>query len=144
MIIRTLQQSDYQKGFLETLVNLSVVGEINEGQFNDIFDVISPAAHLSPYHIFVAEVDGQVVGAATLFVEQKFIHQCGKVAHLEDVVTRKGFEGRGIGRALVNAVIVEAKRRGCYKIILDCSEKNAPFYEKLGFKKHEIEMRRDL
>jgi glucosamine-phosphate N-acetyltransferase len=29
---------------------------------------------------------------------------------------------------------------GCYKIILDCSEKNVQFYEKCGFKKKEVEM----
>jgi len=29
---------------------------------------------------------------------------------------------------------------GCYKIILDCSEKNVPFYEKCGFKKKEVQM----
>lgn len=29
---------------------------------------------------------------------------------------------------------------GCYKIILDCSQKNIPFYEKCGFSHKEYEM----
>ena len=33
-----------------------------------------------------------------------------------------------------------AKRSGCYKVILDCAEKNVGFYEKLGFVKKEIQM----
>jgi len=35
-------------------------------------------------------------------------------------VTREGFEGNGVGKALMNAAIEEAKNCGCYKIILDC------------------------
>jgi len=33
-----------------------------------------------------------------------------------------------------------AKEAGCYKIILDCSEDNAPFYEKCGLSRKEIQM----
>jgi GNAT superfamily N-acetyltransferase len=33
-----------------------------------------------------------------------------------------------------------AKAQGCYKVILDCDEKNQGFYEKLGFKKKEVQM----
>ena len=43
-----------------------------------------------------------MIGATTLLVEQKFIHSGGKAGHIEDVVTRKGFEGLGIGSALIN------------------------------------------
>lgn len=29
---------------------------------------------------------------------------------------------------------------GCYKIILDCAEKNVDFYQKCGFQKKEVQM----
>ena len=29
---------------------------------------------------------------------------------------------------------------GCYKVILDCSEENVPFYEKCGLTKKEVQM----
>lgn len=32
------------------------------------------------------------------------------------------------------------KQTGCYKIILDCSQKNVPFYEKCGFSVKELQM----
>jgi hypothetical protein len=31
-------------------------------------------------------------------------------------------------------------RAGCYKVILDCAEKNVGFYEKLGFVRKEVQM----
>ncbi len=74
-------------------------------------------------------------------IEQKFIHNGGKAGHIEDVVTRKGYEGKGIGREILKELIKIAKDNECYKIILDCDEKLVKFYEKLGFKKHSIMMR---
>ena len=76
-------------------------------------------------------------------IEKKFIHSCGKVAHIEDVVTRKGYEGIGIGSALVERALEFSANLGCYKVILDCSESNVAFYEKNGFKRYGVAMRYD-
>lgn len=139
--IRKLKKEDFKKGFLEALSNLSLV-DLDWKEAEKIYKNYIQGNPV--YNIFVAELDGKVVGVTTLLVEQKFIHSGGKVGHIEDVATRKGFEGRGIGSALVKRVIAEAKRQGCYKVILDCSKKNIPFYKKFGFYVHETEMRLDL
>lgn len=85
-----------------------------------------------------------IVGTASLLIEQKFIHKGGKVGHIEDVTTREGYEGLGVGRAVTMHAVEQARAAGCYKVILDCSEENVPFYIKCGFNPHEIEMRLDL
>ena len=33
-----------------------------------------------------------------------------------------------------------AEEAGCYKVILDCSEENVPFYAKCGLTKKEVQM----
>lgn len=33
-----------------------------------------------------------------------------------------------------------AQELGCYKVILDCSEDNVPFYEKCGLTRKEVQM----
>lgn len=33
-----------------------------------------------------------------------------------------------------------AKEAGCYKVILDCAEANAAFYEKCGLTRKEVQM----
>jgi glucosamine-phosphate N-acetyltransferase len=101
----------------------------------------------NPHHrIFVAidKETSEVIGATTLLVEQKFIHSGGKAGHIEDVVTRKGFEGLGIGSALINHALHFAETVGCYKVVLDCSDANIRFYQKTGFKVHETAMRYNL
>jgi glucosamine-phosphate N-acetyltransferase len=59
-------------------------------------------------------------------------------------VTRKGFEGHGIGSALINHALHFARTVGCYKVVLDCSDNNISFYQKAGFRVHETSMRYDL
>jgi len=76
-------------------------------------------------------------------IEPKFIHQGGKVGHIEDVVISKEFQGSGIGEKLINFVLDYSKKNDCYKTILDCSDDVKPFYEKIGFKKHSNSMRFD-
>lgn len=141
MEICHLVKSDFDRGFLETLESLRPVGEMSRERFEQICDCIA-ASHR--HFILVAEQDDQIVGSLTLFFEQKFIHGGGLVAHIEDVVVRQGFQGNGVGKALVDAAIERATEAGCYKVILNCDEAAAAFYERSGFCRHEIEMRLDL
>lgn len=41
---------------------------------------------------------------------------------------------------LIEELVRYARCRGCYKVILDCSEANAPFYEKCGLQRKEVQM----
>eukprot|EP01095_Lingulamoeba_sp_RSL-Kostka_P015402 TRINITY_DN707_c0_g1_i2.p1 TRINITY_DN707_c0_g1~~TRINITY_DN707_c0_g1_i2.p1 ORF type:complete len:105 (+),score=13.02 TRINITY_DN707_c0_g1_i2:209-523(+) len=44
------------------------------------------------------------------------------------------------GIRIIDQLVEIGHALGCYKIILDCSEKNVTFYNKCGFKKKEIQM----
>ena len=143
--VREIELGDLKKGYFSTLRNLSELGTIEESmeKSEQILNNISA----NPLHkIFVAidKETSEVIGATTLLIEQKFIHSGGKAGHIEDVVTRKGFQGLGIGSALINHALHFARTVGCYKVILDCSDANIRFYQKTGFKVHETSMRYDL
>lgn len=144
-ILRELQDDDLINGFFETLSNLSEVGSISKER-NLAEKILNAIKQDKNYITIIAEdkKNHQIIGTATLFIEQKFIHNGGKAGHIEDVVTRKGYEGRGIGKGMVKELIKKAKENGCYKIILDCDEKVTSFYEKIGFRKHSIMMRINL
>jgi hypothetical protein len=46
---------------------------------------------------------------------------------------------------VIEALLEAAREAGCYKVILDCAEANAAFYEKCGLTRKEIQMvRADL
>ena len=89
-----------------------------------------------------------LVGCGTLFIERKFVHQNGLVGHLEDVVTdhckyiskKVDYRGRHLGKLIIETLKEIGRSKGCYKVILDCVEKNVPFYEKCGFVQSEVRM----
>ena len=140
VIIRKLEEKDLFRGFLTSLDSLKKASDLNENKAKDVFNKIKS----NPNHlVFVVILDGNVVGSTTLLIEPKFIHQGGKVGHIEDVVIAKEFQGSGIGEKLINFVLEYAKKNDCYKTILDCSDDLKPFYEKIGFKKHSNCMRFD-
>ncbi len=138
--IRKLQRRDFYNGFLLSLDSLRKSSHIKPKKASIIFDKISK----NPDHvIYVAIYNGEVIGATTLLIEQKFIHDGGKVGHIEDVVVRKEYQGKGVGKKIVNALLKYAEKKGCYKTILDCSDDLISFYESMGFKRHSNSLRFD-
>ncbi len=140
VIIRELQEDDLFNGFLESLDTLKKASDLDKEKANEILKKIkSNSSHV----IFVAILDSKVVGSTTMIIEPKFIHNGGKVAHIEDVVVTKEYQGKGIGEKLIRSLLDYAKKNDCYKTILDSSDDVKPFYEKIGFKKHSNCMRFD-
>ncbi len=131
IIIREIQKEDLWNGFLTTLDSLRQTSNIEKNTANEIFDKIGN----NPDQIIaVALIEGKVVGAATLLLESKFIHNGGIVGHIEDVVVDKNYQGQKIGEKIIKYLLEFAKTKGCYKTILDCVDDVMPFYEKIGFK----------
>ena len=138
--IRKLQKDDLWNGFLFTLDSLRQASNIDKKTAEKIFDKINS----NPDHIVaVAVIEGKIVGSTTLLIETKFIHNGGKVGHIEDVVVDKEYQRKGIGEKIITYLLRYAKDQGCYKTILDCVDDVKPFYEKLGFKHNANALRFD-
>ena len=138
--VRKLQKDDLWNGFLQTLDSLRQASNIDKKTAEKIFDKINA----NPDQIVaVAVVEGKIVGATTLLIETKFIHNGGKVGHIEDVVVDKKYQRKGIGEKIIIYLLRYAKDQGCYKTILDCTDEVKPFYEKLGFKHNASALRFD-
>lgn len=128
--LRPLREEDYDKGYCTLLASLTQVGDVSQELFRATFQRLSP----DTYVILVLEEEesGALAATGTLLVEQKFIHTAGKVGHIEDIVVSPDFQRRGLGKILIEALRSVARERGCYKVILDCSEDVVEFYQKCG------------
>lgn len=139
--IRLLQVTDLKpkSGFWETLGNLVPSQKISYGQAVRAY---RRAKKQDSYtYVAINSTDGQIVGTIKLLVEQKFIRSLALAGHIEDVATRKGFEGQGIARQLIEMALKKAKALGCYKVILDCRQELVGFYKRFGFEEAEVEMK---
>ena len=140
IIIREIEENDLEKGFLESLDFLRKASDIDKNKAKEILKKIKQNRN---HIIHVAVDDNKIVGSTTLLIEQKFIHDGGLVGHIEDVVVRKDYEGKGIGIKLVTSMLERAKEKNCYKTILDCKDDVKKFYERIGFKHESNGMRYD-
>merc|ERR1712083_882136 len=124
LIIRPLAREDYNAGFLQLLSQLTSVGEVSPDEWESQFSAM--VANQGTYYVVVVEDRGAVVGAATLVKEKKFIHSCGAVGRVEDVVVSDQYRGRQLGKLLVNTVTRLAVSTGCYKVTLNCNDRMVP------------------
>jgi len=139
--IRLLKPADLKpkSGFWETLANLAPGKKVSYAQAVKAYRRAKKQG--SYIYVAVDSVTGKIVGTTTLLVEQKFIRSLALAGHIEDVATRKGYEGQGIASRLIEAALKKAKVLGCYKVILDCRKELVGFYSRFGFEEAEVEMK---
>ncbi|KAI9477575.1 Glucosamine-phosphate N-acetyltransferase-like protein [Coemansia sp. RSA 989] len=138
-VLRPLEVTDYRKGFMDCLSNLTVTGQVSEQMFQESFEEMQ---RTGCYFIIVVEdlSTEKIVASGCLMVEQKFIRECGRVGHIEDIVVAKGQQGKRFGKTIVKQLQEIANVTGCYKTILDCSKENVAFYEKCGMEEKGVQM----
>ena len=85
----------------------------------------------------VISVEDIIVGVASIHIIKKLTRILGII---EDVAVNKKYRGKGVGKKLVERLILIGKQKNCDKIVLNSSEENSKFYEKIGFKKKELQM----
>lgn len=134
---RKLSTNDYQSGYLELLNELSPF-DYNNIDYNNFYNHFYNMR--DNHEIYVLYNDNELVASGTLLFESKFIHGLSYVSHIEDIVVKSSYRGKGIGKYLIKKLLDISKKRGCYKAILNCSEKNVKFYEKCGLHMKEVEM----
>jgi glucosamine-phosphate N-acetyltransferase len=136
--IREMTAEDLARGFLEALASLSDVGLRPDEALEFFHERLAAGVRT-----FVACEGDEVIGTASLLIERKYLHRGGRVGHIEDVAVRRDLQRQGVGTELMRHVVEEARRLGCYKVILNCFEDRVGFYARLGFHQHDCGMRLD-
>lgn len=138
-ILRDLCANDYYNNYLDLLGQLSKIDK-DQIHFSEFCNFVNDLQERNKVFIIENKTTEKIVACATILIENKIIHNMGKVCHVEDVVVDNSVRGTGIGKILMDFVKTYSNQLGCYKIILDCSEYNVGFYEKCGFKVNGAQM----
>ncbi|MBT8319336.1 MAG: GNAT family N-acetyltransferase [Gramella sp.] len=85
------------------------------------------------FHCFVAEADGKIEGMALVYF--RYSTWKGKTVHLEDLIVREAFRGKGLGSALYTEVIKYASKQNVKRtewVVLNWNTDAADFYRRSG------------
>jgi GNAT superfamily N-acetyltransferase len=77
-----------------------------------------------PVHALVAELEGRLVGLAH-YLFHRSTNTIGEVCYLQDLFTDSAYRGRGIARALIEAVYARASEAGAERVYWHTQESNA-------------------
>ena len=139
IILRSLETSDYSD-------YLSLMREFHNYEYNIPFDNFCRQMQCFTDNNFCTTLvilsitENKLIGAGSIYNLIK-LHN-NSVGQIEDVVITKNFRGKGYGKLLIDKLSeIGINKFNCYKIILDCLEKNIEFYKKCNFILAGYEMR---
>jgi GNAT superfamily N-acetyltransferase len=91
------------------------------------------------HEIYIALNDSEVIATFTLLIVHHLSHRGARSLIIEDVVVQTDWQGKGIGRQMMQFAVARGKQLHCYKLALSSGlrrERAHEFYEHLGFQKH--------
>ena len=92
-------------------------------------------------NVYVAEIDGQVVGTFVLYILPNMTRHGRPAAMLENIVVDEANRGQGIGRVMLEHARDLAQAAGCYKLSLTSNAKRTAahdFYRRCGMVQHGV------
>lgn len=149
LTIRTARESD-----LPALAAIFAADEI--GGHGDTTDLSAQPDYLAAFHaiaaspsetLYVAELDGEVVGTFQTAILTKIVGRGARSMVIEAVQTRSDMRGRGIGAVMINYCLEDARRQGLNAVQLTSNMARLDahrFYERLGFEKRHMGFRMKL
>lgn len=138
IIFRELNYEDYGKGYFELMYEFTSYNKnISVDEFKQYIDENYDKIRVI---IIYDNEKNIIIGSGSIFKLQK-IHN-NPIGQLEDIIIKKEYQNNGLGKLLIEKLInIGINEFKCYKIILNCIDKNFEFYKKLNFKTAGIQMK---
>jgi GNAT superfamily N-acetyltransferase len=118
----------------------ALAAEITRTTWTRFFDADEPV------HALVADGGGQLLGLAHYLFHRSTI-QIAPTCYLQDLFTDEAARGKGVGRALIDAVYERARAAGCPRVYWQTHETNVTamkLYDKVADRSGFIVFRKQL
>lgn len=90
--------------------------------------------------LVIRDIENKIIGAGTIFKLEK-LHN-NPIGQIEDVIITETYRNFGLGKIIIEHLInIGLNDFKCYKVILNCLDKNIKFYEKCNFSISGVQMK---
>jgi glucosamine-phosphate N-acetyltransferase len=131
LIIRNLEENDFLNylNLMKEFTNYNYNISYEEFTNNLLFLIKNKLCFIT---VIFSETKNKIIGAGSIFKLIK-LHN-NPIGQIEDVIINNEYRGLGYGKRIIDCLIQFAlKNFNCYKIILNCLDKNVNFYKKCNF-----------
>jgi L-amino acid N-acyltransferase YncA len=137
MTIRPARQDDVPA--VVTMYNLSKGISAATFDVKTVSNIFEKVQKHPNFHVYIAEIDGKVVGTFMLVVMDK--PAAGELPHgvVENVAVHKRYQRRGIGKRMMRFAMERCKEAGCRELRFATNDRNAEvsrLFATLGFEQH--------
>lgn len=104
---------------------------------SQVADYLAGHVESDVYRLYVAEVAGRIVGMGGLVVVDRPPHPRSRRSgegFIVNVYTLPRWRGRGVGRAIMDALVAEGRRLRLRRVYLRTSDGGRSLYESMGFR----------
>lgn len=135
--LRNIEYDDFDRGYMDLMFEFTNYQyPMTKENFINFIDTQKNYRTIVIY----SEKEKRIIGAGTIIIVHK-IHN-NPIGQIEDVIISEKYRKNGFGKQIIEKLINIGKNEcKCYKIILNCLEKNIKFYENCGFINVGVEMK---
>ncbi len=131
----------------ENITRLIQTLAANEGSQSPLTDNYVPEFLSHPgCSVLLAKWDNQIVGLLSYSVQPNLYH-AGLSCSIQELVVETGFRGKGIGSALINALLEQATQLGCKEVSISAlpdNQKAIKLYRSLGLVDEAVYLEKHL
>ena len=134
--ITEITHEDYNNGYMNLMYEFS---NYKKDVTNEIFKkYISNRDNVRI--LVIRDIENKIIGAGTIFKLEK-LHN-NPIGQIEDVIITETYRNCGLGKIIIEHLInIGLNDFKCYKVILNCLDKNIKFYEKCNFSISGVQMK---
>lgn len=139
--IRMINKNDFPQ-LLELIREFAVFQKSTEKMQNTLEKMQSEEKYIQGLAAFHQNT---MIGYLIYF--DAYFSWSGHALYMDDLYVKEEFRGQGTGRCLIQALIDQAKKRGCVKLhwqVSSWNQKAIDFYKSLGAEIDNIELNCDL
>lgn len=137
--IREIVDDDYNRGYFELMYEFS---NYEKNVSKEEFETYIRNRDRVQIHVLEDNTSGRIIGIGTIFKIEK-LHN-NPIGQIEDVIITEAYRKDGLGSKIIERLAeIGINEFNCYKIVLNCLEKNIGFYEKCGFSLTGVQMRKN-